>query len=197
MFMNNLIELKYQEKFNYVLENSSIYIMDNSKLYKYDGFSFNINGEIDDPQTNLNKKNLTLIINTENEEKPEAQVQCNLSNISRINYILNCKANETFKGQLQNALSFIDDNNILLLNFPNKNESIINIEKNQNNRRYFLNNNSKGLGAGTIVGITIPIVVLIALIIFLIFCLSKRNKKLNDNSESSINKLKISDEFKN
>lgn len=195
--MNNLIELKYQEKFNYVLENSSIYIMDNSELYKYDGFSFNINGEIDDPQTNLNKKNLTLIINTENEEKPEAQVQCNLSNISRINYILNCKANETFKGQLQNALSFIDDNNILLLNFPNKNESIINIEKNQNNRRYFLNNNRKGLGAGTIVGITIPIVVLIALIIFLIFCLSKRNKKLNDNSESSINKLKISDEFKN
>ena len=70
------------------------------------------------------------MINLENEidEKTEVEVQCNISNITRNNYILNCKANETFQGEIQSAVSFIDNDDILLLNFANINDSIINIE---------------------------------------------------------------------
>ena len=127
------------------------------------------------------------MINLENEidEKTEVEVQCNISNITRNDYILYCKSNETFIGelQIQNAISFIDNNDLLLLNFDNINDSIIDIESTTNNRRFFI----KKLGAGAIVGIIIPIIAVIALIIFLVFHLRNKNKIVDyDYSESSV-----------
>ena len=126
------------------------------------------------------------MINLENEidEKTEVEVQCNISNITRNNYILYCKSNETFTGELQNAISFIDNNDLLLLNFANINDSIIDIEANTNNKRFFIKNGSK-LGAGAIVGIIISTIVVIALIIFLIFHLRNKNKIVAYDSDSS------------
>ena len=165
--------------------------MDNSSFYRNQQFLFNINGEIEDPQPKLENKNITLLINLENEidEKTEVEVQCNISNITRNNYILYCKSNETFIGELQNAISFIDNNDLLLLNFANINDSIIDIESTTNNRRFFIKNGSK-LGAGAIVGIIIPIIAVIALIIFLVFHLRNKNKIVAyDYSESSVKAL--------
>ena len=130
------------------------------------------------------------MINLENEidEKTEVEVQCNISNITRNNYILYCKSNETFIGelQIQNAISFIDNNDLLLLNFDNINDSIIDIESTTNNRRFFIKNGNK-LGAGAIVGIIIHIIAVIALIIFLVFHLRNKNKRVAyDYSESSV-----------
>ena len=187
MFMNNMKVLQ-NNTYNDMLENSLVYIMDNSSLYRNQQFLFNINGEIEDPQPKLENKNITLLINLENEndEKTEVEVQCNISNITRSNYILYCKSNETFLGELQNAISFIDNNDLLLLNFANINDSIIDIEANTNNRRFFIKNGNK-LGAGAIVGIIIPIIAVIALIIFLVFHLRNKNKRVAyDYSESSI-----------
>ncbi|MEE3344953.1 MAG: hypothetical protein VZS44_12720, partial [Bacilli bacterium] len=112
------------------------------------------------------------------------EVQCNISNITRNNYILYCKSNEIFTGELQNAISFIDNNDLLLLNFANINDSIIDIEANTNSRTFFIKNGSK-LGAGTIVGIIIPIIAVIALIIFLVFHLRNKNKRVAYDAESS------------
>jgi hypothetical protein len=126
------------------------------------------------------------MINLENEidEKTEVEVQCNISNITRNNYILYCKSNETFTGELQNAISFIDNNDLLLLNFANINDSIIDIQANTNNRRFFIKTGNK-FGAGAIVGIIIPIIAVIALIIFLVFHLRNKNKRVAYDSESS------------
>ena len=126
------------------------------------------------------------MINLENEidEKTEVEVQCNISNITRNDYILYCKSNETFIGELQNAISFIDNNDLLLLNFANINDSIIDIEANTKSRTFFIKNGSK-LGAGTIVGIIIPIIAVIALIIFLVFHLRNKNKRVAYDAESS------------
>ena len=187
MFMNNMKVLQ-NNTYNNILENSLVYIMDNSTLYRNHQFLFNITGEIEDPQPKLENKNITLMINLENEidEKTEVEVQCNISNITRNNYILYCKSNETFIGELQNAISFIDNNDLLLLNFANINDSIIDIEANTNSRRFFIKNGSK-LGAGAIVGIIIPIIAVIALIIFLVFHLRNKNKRVAyDYSESSV-----------
>jgi hypothetical protein len=186
MFMNNMKVLQ-NNTYNDMLENSLVYIMDNSSLYRNQQFLFNITGEIEDPQPKLENKNITLLINLENEidEKTEVEVQCNISNITRNNYILYCKSNETFLGELQNAISFIDNNDLLLLNFANINDSIIDIEANTNRRTFFIKNGSK-LGAGTIVGIIIPIIAVIALIIFLVFHLRNKNKRVANDAESSV-----------
>ena len=102
------------------------------------------------------------------------------------NYILYCKSNETFIGELQNAISFIDNNDLLLLNFADINGSVIDVEADEYNRRFFIKNGNK-LGAGAIVGIIIPIIAVIALIIFLVFYLRNKNKIVAyDYSESSV-----------
>ena len=187
MFMNNMIKLTNDDKYCKAIENSLVYILNNSKIYNYEKLVFDIKGVIIDPQPKLSNKNLILMINSENEERPEIQIQCNISNITRNNYILHCKGNETFKGQLQSVISFVDDKEILVLNFADINDSFISIEKSQSYIRYYPKDS---LGAGAIAGIIISIIVVLALVIFLIFFLIKKNKKvIHDSSESSITKL--------
>jgi len=193
MFMNNMMAMENQDKYGNILENSRVYILDNSNFYKYDKCLFNITGEINDPQPKLDNKNLLLMINLENNDTID--IQCNISNITRNNYILHCKSNESFKGEIQSAVSFIDNNDILLLNFADIKESNIDIEATQNNRKFFIKKENK-LGAGAIVGIIISILVVIALIAFIIFHLRKKNEKDVNDTNSSIKELKISDGIK-
>ena len=167
--------------------------MDNSNFYKYDKFLFNITGEINDPQPKIDNKNLLLMINLENNDT--IQIPCIISNITKNKYILNCKSNESFKGEIQSAVSFIDNNDILLLNFADIKESNIDIEATQNNRKFFIKKENK-LGAGAIVGIIISILVVIALIAFIIFHLRKNNKKDVNDTNSSIKEFKVSDGIK-
>ena len=195
MFINNMTTLTQDNIYGNILENSFIYIMDNSNFYKYDKFLFNITGEINDPQPKLDNKNLLLMINLENNDTKDIQIQCNISNITGNNYILHCKSNESFKGEMQSAVSFIDNDDILLLNFVDIKESNINIEATRNNRKFFIKKASK-LGAGAIVGIIIPIIVAIALIAFVIFHFKKKNKKDVNDSNSSIKEFKIPDGIK-
>ena len=77
--MNNMKVLQ-NNTYNDMLENSLVYIMDNSSFYRNQQFLFNITGEIEDPQPKLENKNITLLINLENEndEKTEVEVQCNI-----------------------------------------------------------------------------------------------------------------------
>ena len=192
MYMNNMLTMVYRNEYDDLIDNSFIYIMDNSTLYKYNNLFFNISGEINDPQPKLNNKNLILMINLENDEKPKTEVQCNISNFTRNNYILHCEANETFDGELQSAISFIDDNDILLINFGDIKESLINIKVTQNyNRMYYSKNNGNGLKAGTIAGIAIAIAAATAFAIFLAFYLRRKNKKIIDDSESTFKELKV------
>ena len=69
--------------------------------------------------------------------------------------------------------------------YSNINDSIIDIEANTNSRRFFIKNGNK-LGAGAIVGIIIPIIAVIALIIFITFRLRNKNKIVAYDSESSV-----------
>ena len=82
------------------------------------------------------------------------------------------------------------------MNFDDINQSFIDLENIQNNIRSYIKNDSKSLGAGTIVGIIIPFIVAMALITFLLFYLSKKNKKVYYNTDSSIREIKISDGIK-
>ena len=108
--------------------------------------------------------------NLESDEKSIIEFQCIISNNTRINYILHCKINETFESDIQNSISFIDDVDILLINFADVNNFVIVIEDYKNTK------NNHNLGAGAIIGLIIAIVVVIALIIFLKYYSDKKIK---------------------
>ena len=88
MFMKNL--LLYDGKYDAILSDGNIYLMDNSTL-KYAKKLFNITGKIDDPQPKVENKSLVLMINTLSEKENMTEADCQLSNKTENNYYnLNC-----------------------------------------------------------------------------------------------------------
>ena len=198
MFMNSLQSLKNRK--NDMISNSNIYILDNTTYAKYNRILFNITGTIDGIQPAYENKNLFVMINLESGNRIETEIECDINKISLQSYLLDCKSNEIFEANLQSAISFIDDNEILLINFDyynNYNESLIKIE--ENSVRYnslFFKNNSEKLTPGAIVAIVIILLLATSSIIFLIICLKRREKKKNEDEnkeeESTIRKINSS-----
>ena len=98
-------------------------------------------------------------------------------------YELNCKSKQALDMDLQSALSFMDSNNVLLINFGNVSESIINTEV--ENKRLFFRKQSGGLKPGVIAAIVISLIVVLVAIISLVLYIRKQNLKSKYNSEDS------------
>ena len=91
---------------------------------------------------------------------------------------------------LQSALSFMDSNNLLLINFGDVSESIINTEV--ENKRLFFRKQSGGLKPGVIAAIVIILIVVLVAIISLVLYIRKQNLKSKNNSEdSTISNIKL------
>ena len=98
-------------------------------------------------------------------------------------YELNCKSAKALDMDLQSALSFMDSNNVLLINFGDVSESIINTEV--ENKRLFFRKQSGGLKPGVIAAIVISLIVVLVAIISLVLYIRKQNLKSKNNSEDS------------
>ena len=98
-------------------------------------------------------------------------------------YELNCKSAQALDMDLQSALSFMDSNNILLINFGDVSESIINTEV--ENKRLFFRKQSGGLKPGVIAAIVISLIIVLVAIISLVLYIRKQNLKSKNNSEDS------------
>ena len=98
-------------------------------------------------------------------------------------YELNCKSAQASDTDLQSALSFMDSNNVLLINFGDVSESIINTEV--ENKRLFFRKQSGGLKPGVIAAIVIILIVVLVAIISLVLYIRKQNLKSKYNSEDS------------
>jgi len=191
MFMGNIQNI--DERYN-LISNSTVYILDNSTYFKYDELLFNISGSIDGQKPKLSNKSLTLHVNLESETKLEEDIDCIVTNILGDNYSLYCKANETILGDLQSAVSFVDDSDILLVNFDKKAQSIIDIEKeNEANKttqrfytRFYYSKKTGALKSGVIIAIVIIFIVIIAIIIAIIYYIKKKPKIPNNSIESTI-----------
>ena len=136
------------------------------------------------------------MINTLSEDEIIAEADCDLSNINENNYYnLNCIAREEFVGNLQSAMSFIDNRDILLINFQDSIQSIINATDTKESDKIFFNRSSWGISGGAIAAIIIvSIIVLAAVIAIIIYFLrnkQKNSKELYENS--TIRKLEIKD----
>ena len=90
-------------------------------------------------------------------------------------YELNCKSAQALDMDLQSALSFMDSNNVLLINFGGVSESIINTEV--ENKRLFFRKQSGGLKPGVIAAIVISLIVVLVAIISLVLYIRKQNLK--------------------
>ena len=98
-------------------------------------------------------------------------------------YELNCKSAQALDMDLQSALSFMDSNNVLLINFGDVSESIINTEV--ENKRLFFRKQSGGLKPGVIAAIVISLIIVLVAIISLVLYIRKQNLKSKNNSEDS------------
>ena len=189
MFMDH-VELLIDEK-NDKFGNSYIYLLDNSTYKNIYKSIFEIYGSIKDPKPELyENQSLKLMISTVSNNEPSIEANCSVANIKEHNYTLTCKSYEKFSGYLQSAISFIDNNNILLINFDNKyynkNISFINVDI-DNAYRYFKKSEGDNIGTGTfIIAIIIPILVVLAIIIGIVIYLRKKNMNKSNTIEESV-----------
>ena len=196
-FMNDIqsVDEKYESNID-----SYVYLMNNSILYKIDDYSFDIYGLINSLQPRFDNKSLNLMINLYSEENTEIEAQCVFNKISGNNYSLHCESNETFDGYLQSAISFVDNGDIILVNFNNKTDSDISIcNKTNNNNEFYPKNDCscssslKPWEIGLLIGI--PILAILACCCcfpFLFLCKrrKRRNRKSIEEIESTIKYLK-------
>ena len=188
MYMDNIQDVG--NKFGN-LENSTIYILEHSVYKKYGNLLFNITGTINGPQANITDDNLVLIMNRASNDKTPIEVNCNIADIIGNNYTLNCKSNANIKGDLQSAISFIDDD-ILIINFNEKIDSEIELETNSKSLSgsgRFSRKKNGGLNAGAIVAIILAFAAaIISVIAIMVYC-KKENHNKNETNESTIIKI--------
>ena len=189
-FMNNLqdIDDKYDN-----IENSFVYILDHSKYNKYSEYKYNITGIMDqEPKSKLEGKYINLMISLESENKIQTESGCIINKINETSYTLNCELKEDINGDLQSAISFINDEEILLINFDVGDNTTI---TKTSNFKYISRTTSNGLKSGAIVALILPIVFVLATIILIIIYLrNKKNPTVREFSTiSNLNKNKIKD----
>ena len=196
MFMDHLelIDEKYDN-----FGNSNIYLLDNSTYNIIDKSIFEIQGSIKDPQPELyENQSLKIMISTESNDESSIELDCNITHIKENNYTLTCKNTYKFSVYLQSAISFIDNNNILIINFEDNNNtnnnSIINVDTDNTYR--FFPKKKDNIGTGTIIIIVIiPVLVVLATIIGLVIYLRKKNMiKSNTNEDSVVKKFNGKDD---
>ena len=189
IFMDNLQSIDKEIE---IYLNKNIYILDNSTLSSDEKLDFNISGVINGSQPMLENENITFRSNIK-DEKLSTEFNCIINNITYNNYLLKCKINESLNLDLQSAIAFVDNDDILLFNFYNNSDLIIRPKDNINNygNRFFFKNRSKGLSPGIIAAIIIILVFVILATIFAIYYFRRKNVAIKNNIEdSTISKFK-------
>ena len=167
----------------------AIYILEHSKVEKYDNLLFNISGMINGTKPNFTFIDLSLKINALIEDNYEdLEVNCTIIDINDNNYTLNCGGKKDVLYDLQGAVS-ITNNELLVINFDNDTNSEVIFNSFKKYYKLFSLKKNGGLTAGAIVGIIVPFVaVLSAVIILMIY--DRRRKNDYSFDESTIKKLK-------
>ena len=200
MFIDNLQLLTYED--TDILFNSTVSILDNSSINENKKMLFNISGILNEPLPELLNKNLNVMINLLSDKKTQAEVNCITKKISRLNYDLYCKVNETLDADIQSAISLFEKNKILLFNFFEKN-SIVKTENTPislSGKRWFFSKNSRmSLSPAVIAALVIVLVLVTSICLLLIIFTKRREKKEKEEKEdkfgwnSSFQKINVSE----
>ena len=183
-YMNNLQDVP--TAYDTLFDGANIFLMQKSKTNQ-DGKLFNISGIMEeDPHFEINK-NITLNAKSDSEKK---EINCRIIDITLQSYTLNCRLDNNIKYDLNNSLSVINDD-ILLITFEDKSNIIDNTNTNQLYHSIYRKKKS-GLNAGSIIAIILVTVIALASVIAIIIFLKRKNnnKIVSDVSASKID-LKI------
>ena len=110
----------------------------------------------------------------------EKEINCNIASTNLDNYILACGLNNNIKYELNNSLSIVDSN-ILLVNFDDGNSTVQNTIVAENNNRKFYYNKSSGLSSGALVAIILVPIFALGSLLAVFFCF-----KINNNASPPI-----------
>ena len=176
-YINNLQNIEDIDLFAY-----NIYILNNAINNIYDINLFNISGIIENEKPNFGFIDLVLIMNSRRENETEAEANCKITEISGINYTLSCETEENVDCDLQSAVSYINNNDMLLINFDNyannyTNSSLITEAEENIPTRYFMTNSGLSNTAMFLIiffALLLPIIIVIA---FLFIIRKKLNQK--------------------
>ena len=187
-YINNLQNIEDKDLFEY-----NIYILNNAINNKYDNNLSKISGIISEPKPNFGLIDLVLIINVKsgNETDIEEEVNCKIVEIKDFNYTLNCFSKENIYYDLQSSVSFIDNDNILLINFDNNINSTLIIENEKKVYQKYYRNKS-GLSSTSLFLILFFSILCPIILIFLIFFIirrktERRDFKGNESTTTTIN----------
>ena len=174
---------KTEGKYDTLLQ-SNIYVLDHSIINTNNKTkTFNITGMIEDEKPAFENIDLLLKINVQNlEDIKEADINCIIAKIKDSNYTLNCQGEEDILYNLQSAVSFINDSDLLLVNFDENTTSEIIFYTSSSNHRFFLKSKSNNLSAGAIVAIALGIIVAAGCVIAFIIL----SKKIKGKTEEEI-----------
>ena len=163
-----------------------MHLLNHCKIEKVEKKYFDISGIIIEPKPKFKKTDINLMVFADNKtETIEIELNCRITDIIGDNYILNCERDENInKYNLKNAISFIDDDEILVIIFDDGINSEIIYEENKYHSQNF-SKDTGNLSAGGIIAIILAIIAVIAAVIITIKCFKKRNINKYDNTESS------------
>ena len=183
-YIDNLQNIEDKDLFDY-----NIYILNNAINNKYDNNLFNISGIISE-KPNFGLINLILITNakSENETTTEEEMDCNIVEIKDLNYALNCSAKENINYDIQSSVSFIDNDNILLINFDNNTNSTLTIENRENFHGRYYRNNSGLSSTSLFLILFFSTLVPIILFILIFFIIRRKMEKRPFKAMDSISK---------
>ena len=188
-YINNLQNIEDIDLFAY-----NIYILNNAINNIYDINLFNISGIIENEKPNFGFIDLVLIMNSRRENETEAEANCKITEISGINYTLSCETEENVDCDLQSAVSYINNNDMLLINFDNyannyTNSSLITEAEENIPTRYFMTNSGLSNTAMFLIiffALLLPIIIVIA---FLFIIRKKLNQKQNSGKKIEVNSV--------
>ena len=165
---------------------SNIYILDHSIINTNNkNNTFNITGMIEEQKPAFKNIDLVLKINVQNLENiKEADINCSIAKIKESNYTLSCQGEKDILYNLQSAVSFIDNNDLLLVNFDENTTSEIIFH----HYRFNLKTRSNKISAGAIIAIVLCLIVVLAGIIssFILIKRYQSKTKQQDITDSNV-----------
>ena len=178
-YINDLQNIKDVDLFEY-----KIYILNNAINNIYNNNLFNISGILANEKPNFGFIDLVLIMNSRRENEIEEEANCKITEISGINYTLSCQTEGNVDCDLQSAVSYINNNDILLINFYYNTNSLLITEAEENIYTEYFRTNS-GI-SNTSLFLIIFFSLFFSIIIFIAFLFIIR-KKFNQKNKSKEN----------
>ena len=127
----------------------------------------------------------------------KTESSCTVYKVTEDNYTLNCRVDEDIDGDIQSAVSFISDEEILLVNVDgrslNENTTVLTEDDSDNEdsqkkrnsgNKIYVSKSSGGLKAGAIVAIILVLVFVVAIVIGVALYLRNKASKITNRNEA-------------